>query len=71
MSQSRLSEFPEAPARLQRLELPERTSIAGMSARRADIALLAKVPADFLDAFRHHALSATAMGGRAIRSRCR
>jgi aspartate/methionine/tyrosine aminotransferase len=49
MSQSRLSKFPQAPARLQRLELPERTSIAGMSARRADIALLAKAPADFLD----------------------
>jgi aspartate/methionine/tyrosine aminotransferase len=38
-----------APARLRRLELPERASIAGTSARRADVALLAKAPANFLD----------------------
>src|ERR1700712_4072616 len=49
MPQSRLSKFTQAPARLQRLELPERAPIAGTSARRADIALLAKAPADFLD----------------------
>jgi aspartate/methionine/tyrosine aminotransferase len=49
MSQSRLSKLQQAPARLQRLELPERAPIAGTSARRADIALLAKAPADFLD----------------------
>jgi len=49
MSQSRLSKSTQAPARLQRLELPERAPIAGTSARRADIALLAKAPADFLD----------------------
>ena len=34
---------------MQRLELPELAPIAGTSARRADIALLAKAPADFLD----------------------
>ena len=73
MSQSRLSKSTQAPARLQRLELPERAPIAGTSARRADIALLAKAPADFLDthAFRHRAFSATAMGRRAIRPRRR
>ncbi|MET0710090.1 MAG: aminotransferase class I/II-fold pyridoxal phosphate-dependent enzyme [Tardiphaga sp.] len=49
MSQSRLSKSTQAPARLQRLELPERAPIAGTSARRADIELLAKAPADFLD----------------------
>jgi aspartate/methionine/tyrosine aminotransferase len=37
------------PARLQRLELPERAPIAGQSARGADIALLAKAPANYLD----------------------
>ena len=49
MSQSRFSKSTQAPARLQRLELPERAPIAGTSARRADIALLAKAPPDFLD----------------------
>ena len=49
MSQSRFSKSTQAPARLQRLELPERVPIAGTSARRADIALLAKAPPDFLD----------------------
>jgi aspartate/methionine/tyrosine aminotransferase len=37
------------PARLQRLELPERAPIAGQSARWADIALLAKAPPSYLD----------------------
>ncbi len=37
------------PARLQRLELPERAPIAVQSARGADIALLAKAPPDYLD----------------------
>jgi aspartate/methionine/tyrosine aminotransferase len=40
---------PPIPARLQRLELPERAPIAGQSARRADIALLAKAPPNYLD----------------------
>ena len=49
MPQSHMLKYRQAPARLQRLELPERAPIAGTSARRADIALLAKAPADFLD----------------------
>jgi aspartate/methionine/tyrosine aminotransferase len=46
---SRSSSVSPAPARLQRLELPERAPLAGTSARRADIALLAKASANFLD----------------------
>lgn len=46
---SRSPKTVPAPARLQRLELPERASVAGMSARRADIELHAKAPKNFLD----------------------
>ncbi|HTE78968.1 MAG TPA: aminotransferase class I/II-fold pyridoxal phosphate-dependent enzyme [Xanthobacteraceae bacterium] len=49
VSLRRLNEDEEVPARISRLRLPERVSIAGTSARRADLELLAQAPKGFLD----------------------
>jgi len=45
----RLAMQDNEPDRIHRLQLPERAAIAGASARRADLDLLAQAPKDFLD----------------------